>query len=166
MSKEKQIEEMAKELCNSVMCDLDTYNSCRMPRGNCSRCQRVAEDFYNAGYCKQSEVGKKMSYRETNNMPADRLIQLSDFICEHLDTEKFIMVDFFEEQMKRHIDLYALIYYTDEGLFSFETESVNAILAIWQDGEFVDTADWEKELFTKEHGFYKFKWTFPGQEVS
>ena len=108
-----------------------------------------------------------MSYRETNNIPADRLIQLSDFIREHLDTDKFIMVDFFEKRVGCfHVDLYALIYYTDEGFFSFETESVNAILAIWQDGEFVDTADWEKEFFEKEHGFYKFKWFFPVQEVS
>lgn len=55
MSREKQIEEIAKDLCNSTMCDLETYNSCRKSRGNCSRCQRVAEDLYNAGYRKQSE---------------------------------------------------------------------------------------------------------------
>ena len=53
MNREKQIEEMAKDLCNSTMCDLDTYNSCRRPRGNCSRCQRVAEDLYNIDYRKQ-----------------------------------------------------------------------------------------------------------------
>jgi hypothetical protein len=56
MSREKQIEEMAKELCGSAMCDLETYNRCRMPRGNCSRCQRVAEDLYNAGYRKQEWI--------------------------------------------------------------------------------------------------------------
>lgn len=56
MDKEKQIKEMAKDLCNSTMCDLDTYNSCRKPRGNCSRCQRVAEDLYNTGYRKQEWI--------------------------------------------------------------------------------------------------------------
>lgn len=55
MNKEKQIEEMAKDLCDSTMCDLETFNNCRMPQGNCSRCQRVAKDLYNAGYRKQSE---------------------------------------------------------------------------------------------------------------
>lgn len=54
MSKDKQIKEMAKDLCHSTMCDLETYNNCRMPQGNCGRCQRVAEDLYNAGYRKQS----------------------------------------------------------------------------------------------------------------
>lgn len=56
MSGEKQIEEMAKELCDSTMCDLETFNNCRMSQGNCSRCKRVAKDLYNAGYRKQSEV--------------------------------------------------------------------------------------------------------------
>ena len=55
MSRDKQIEEIAKDLCNSTMCDLETFNNCRMPQGNCSRCQRVAKDLYNAGYRKQSE---------------------------------------------------------------------------------------------------------------
>ena len=55
MSKEKQIEKMAKDLCDSTMCDLETFNDCRMPQGNCSRCQRVAKDLYNAGYRKQSK---------------------------------------------------------------------------------------------------------------
>lgn len=54
-NREKQIEEMAKDLCDSTMCDLETFNDCRMPQGNCSRCQRVAKDLYNAGYRKQSE---------------------------------------------------------------------------------------------------------------
>ena len=49
MSREKQIEEMTKDLCDSTMCDLETYNNCRMPQGNCSRCQRVAKALYNAG---------------------------------------------------------------------------------------------------------------------
>ena len=60
MSREKQIEEMAKVLCNSIMCDLETFDNCRMPQGNCSRCQRVAKDLYNADYRKQSEVAKEI----------------------------------------------------------------------------------------------------------
>lgn len=55
--KQKQIEEMANDLCRSAMCDLETYTRCRMPRGNCGRCQKVAEDLYNAGYRKITNGG-------------------------------------------------------------------------------------------------------------
>ena len=60
MNKDNQIKEMARDLCNSTMCDLETFNNCRMPRGNCSRCQRVAEDLYNAGYRKAEDVVREI----------------------------------------------------------------------------------------------------------
>lgn len=59
----EKIAEMAKDLCDSTMCDLETFNNCRMPQGNCSRCQRVAKDLYNTGYRKQSE-GEWISVEE------------------------------------------------------------------------------------------------------
>lgn len=69
MSRDKRIEEIAKELCNSTMCDLETYNNCRMPQGNCSRCKRVSEDLYNAGYRKASDVAEEI-FAEIENINA------------------------------------------------------------------------------------------------
>lgn len=102
-----------------------------------------------------------MSYRETNSVPAHILVKLSKFIEFHFSLDQLIMVEFFELQEKRYIDLYVLIYYPIEGEFSFDTEEVNAVLAYYDDGDFKKTSDVEKEAFEKEHGFYKFNWFFP-----
>lgn len=50
MSEQEQIKELARDLCSSTMCDLERYESCLNKDGNCSRCQRVAEDLYKMGY--------------------------------------------------------------------------------------------------------------------
>ena len=56
-SREKQIEEMAKDLCyNGGVCNLEEWNNCKLKVGEyCSRCNNVAARLINAGYCKQSE---------------------------------------------------------------------------------------------------------------
>ena len=108
-----------------------------------------------------------MSYRETNSVPAEMLLKLSEFIRDKMPSDKFISVDFFEETIKRHIDIYVLIYFSDseDGLFHFDTEEANAALLLWEYGDFVDTSDLEKECFVREHGFYKFKWFYPESEA-
>lgn len=57
MSREKQIEEMAKDLCqNGGVCCLQEWNDCHLDVGKyCHKCNTVAERLYNAGYRKQSE---------------------------------------------------------------------------------------------------------------
>lgn len=103
-----------------------------------------------------------MSYKQTNSIAAERLIKLSEFIKTHMPSDRFIMVDFYEEQVKRHIDVYALVYYVDdERGFSFSTEEVNACLVLLDGDGLENTSDLEKQAFEKEHGFYKFNWFYP-----
>ena len=55
MSKEKQIEEMAKDIC---VAEQKTNYSCTekcKKQGICAYCKVIAETLYNAGYRKQSE---------------------------------------------------------------------------------------------------------------
>lgn len=110
-----------------------------------------------------------MSYKETNCILANRLIGLTDFIKKIPFENKLVLVDFYEEQIKRHIDTYALVYFTDSGSFDFDIEEVNAAFVIWNGEAFEDTSDIEKESFVKEfvkeYGFYKFKWFYPEKEV-
>jgi hypothetical protein len=56
MSKEKQIEEIAKDLCQNTFCSFEEWNKCKLKVGEyCANCRCMAERFYNAGYRKQSE---------------------------------------------------------------------------------------------------------------
>jgi hypothetical protein len=57
MSREKQIEEMARDLCyNGGTCSLEEWNDCKLKVGEyCSKCKSIAERLINAGYRKQSE---------------------------------------------------------------------------------------------------------------
>lgn len=57
MSREKQIKEMAKDLCQNSMCNHDDWCDCDLPDDcYCSRSVRLASNLYNKGYRKQSEV--------------------------------------------------------------------------------------------------------------
>ena len=54
MSKEKQIEEMAKALCPKVSTEYCASGNCTNP--NCLVNAKALESLYNAGYRKQSEA--------------------------------------------------------------------------------------------------------------
>lgn len=55
MNSEKQIiEEIAKDLCQNTMCDLDEWNDCSLfDDVYCLRCLNLAKRLYDAGYRKQ-----------------------------------------------------------------------------------------------------------------
>ena len=60
MSREKQIEEMARELCDATQKTNQGCNSICYPRGMCAHCKVMAEHLYNAGYRKASEVAEEI----------------------------------------------------------------------------------------------------------
>ena len=56
MSREKQIKEIAKDLCQNSMCNHDDWCDCDLPDDcYCSRSVRLALNLYNKGYRKQIE---------------------------------------------------------------------------------------------------------------
>lgn len=55
MSKEKQIEEMAKDICLATQHTNYKCNDMCEKQGNCAYCNVMAEYLYNANNCKQSE---------------------------------------------------------------------------------------------------------------
>lgn len=60
MSREKQIYETAKDLCQNGFCTLEEWNGCNLAVGEyCERCKRVAERLYNIGYRKHEQTPKK-----------------------------------------------------------------------------------------------------------
>ena len=56
----KQIEEMAKEMCNATQKTNQSCNSICFPRGMCAHCKVMAEHLYNAGYRKSTEVAEEI----------------------------------------------------------------------------------------------------------
>ena len=66
MSRDKQIEEMGKELCDATQKTNQGCNSICYPRGICAHCKVMAEHLYKAGYRKASDVARdekqKMSF--------------------------------------------------------------------------------------------------------
>ena len=57
MSKEKQIEEMAKSLCENDFCSTECHARCRLPANSyCWDVEIIAEKLYNAGYRKQEWI--------------------------------------------------------------------------------------------------------------
>ena len=60
MSREKQIEEMARELCDATQKTNQGCNSICYPRGRCAHCKVMAEHLYNAGYRKSTEVAEEI----------------------------------------------------------------------------------------------------------
>lgn len=55
INKEKQIEEMARDLCKNTLCSLGEWQDCSVSVGSCAKCKCLAERLVNAGYRKQSE---------------------------------------------------------------------------------------------------------------
>ena len=56
MSREKQIEEMEKNLCQNDFCSSECRGHCRLGANSyCRDVEIIAEKLYNAGYRKQSE---------------------------------------------------------------------------------------------------------------
>lgn len=56
MRREKQIEEMAKDLCQNEFCSTECHARCRLSANSyCWDVEIIAEKLYNAGYRKQSE---------------------------------------------------------------------------------------------------------------
>lgn len=56
MSREKQIDEIAKDLCQNDFCSTECHAHCRLPANSyCWDVEILAEKLYNAGYRKQSE---------------------------------------------------------------------------------------------------------------
>ena len=102
-----------------------------------------------------------MSYNQASIIPAEALIKLSEFLQFYYPNDREVFIGCFEEAYKCSIDFYFLIFYTEDGSFHVDTEEVYASLLIWNHDRFEDTSDLEKELFVKEHGFYKFKWFYP-----
>ena len=57
MSREKQIEVMAKDLCQNTFCSFEERNKCKLKVGEyCANCRCMAERLYNAGYRKQEWI--------------------------------------------------------------------------------------------------------------
>lgn len=62
MVKEKQIEEMAKDLCQARFCSLEEWNECKGTGAEyCYKAMQVAKTLYRYGYRKQSEKENNMS---------------------------------------------------------------------------------------------------------
>lgn len=61
MSRDKQIEEMARDLCNATQKTNQGCNSICYPRGMCAHCKVMAEHLYDAGYRKASEVAEEIA---------------------------------------------------------------------------------------------------------
>lgn len=54
MSREKQIDEMAKDLCQNDFCSTECHAHCRLPaNSHCWDVEIIAEKLYTAGYRKQ-----------------------------------------------------------------------------------------------------------------
>lgn len=59
MNKEKQIEEMAKLMCESTRRCYELCGDCYGEKDNFYGCKGLAESFYDAGYRKAEEVRKE-----------------------------------------------------------------------------------------------------------
>lgn len=100
-------------------------------------------------------------FRETNALWADLLIPLGKFLEHCYPSDKCINVEFYQHMEKRHIDIYVLVFFNKNDNFTFLTEDVEASLLLFEDGRFVDTDKTDKDLFVKEHGFFKFNFFMP-----
>ena len=72
MSRDKQIEEMAKELCDAMQKTNQGCNSICYPRGMCAHCKVMAEHLYNAGYRKSTEVAEEIFEEIDKLLAVDR----------------------------------------------------------------------------------------------
>ena len=57
----KQIEEMANDLCLCSICDLEDYDDCTVKdSGKCYKATQLAEKLYSKGYRLASEVAREI----------------------------------------------------------------------------------------------------------
>ena len=62
MTEKKQIEEMAKDVCQCFVCTLDQYDDCGVKdSGKCYRAVKMAEKLTTKGYRKASEVAREVA---------------------------------------------------------------------------------------------------------
>ena len=85
MSRDKQIEEMAKEICNATQKTNQSCNSICFPRGMCAHCKVMAEHLYNASYRKASDLAEEI-FAEIDKL-------LTRIITDDEDGTQFIGVD-------------------------------------------------------------------------
>ena len=60
MDSDKQIEEMAYDVCNSSHCTVEEWQCCSVCAGLCEKAKRISEKLTAKGYRKASEVAREI----------------------------------------------------------------------------------------------------------
>ena len=95
MSRDKQIEEMARELCCAKICHKKARENC-IGIGDCPKSREVAESLYNAGYRKAEDVAREIIgvlddlYPKINDILKERL---KDYSPSYTRDSIFALVD-------------------------------------------------------------------------
>lgn len=60
MSRDKQIDEMCRVLCQNAFCSVEDWADCTLRNGFCGRCKMIAQTLYANGYRKASDVEREI----------------------------------------------------------------------------------------------------------